>query len=778
MRFSRQYEGMARQPDRTTRRVADKYLPKIEAMWTMTDTANNHGSIGADAALEFLELLRPGGSWQIIAITADNEAPIVTVTTVDKQVVEQFIKKYIGKRNLYFTPNPVRPSAPPDKKPTKLEIAAIEYVYADLDPRDDETPEQAKARYFSALESSEQQPTFVVDSGNGLQALFRVTPISLPEPLDVIGPNNSRGLAYDSVTLALIANVEARIRALVLSLGGTAGTQNIDRALRLPGTVNVPNKAKRNRGRVHCSTALLSASAAERSIEDFPLPDDAQPNASAAAHASANNGEDELFRTIRDGGEKRHGASRSEAVWYVCCEMLRRGYLKKTIVKTLLDRANAISAHVYEQANPPAYAEKQAADAAAKLDLVLDGDTRPFKTAGNVRVALVKLGIELSYDSFAGRVLIEGLDDFDKLDDAAAVRIWLTIDRRFSLRVTKTLVFDVLLDVAQINAFHPVRDYLAGLKWDGEPRLDRWLTIYGGAVDNKYTNAVGALPLIAAVRRVRQPGVKFDEMLVLEHPVQGVSMRSSGLAIMAVRDEWFSDDLPLNVETKEFIERTRGRWIIEAGELAGLRKADVNHLKGLLSRRIDRARLAYGRLETECPRQCVIIATTNAQLYLRDLTGNRRMWAVRVDRFDIEKLAADRDQIWAEAAHREATGASIRLDSSLWPVAEREQAQRLIDDPYSETLLSELGDGFDQSKISSEAVWVILDVKPGARTQELNCRMGDAMRRAGWKRANAANQVRIDGKKVAGYTRGEQPWQTVRVRRSLNEGLVITRSEL
>jgi predicted P-loop ATPase len=110
-------------------------------------------------------------------------------------------------------------------------------------------------------------------------------------------------------------------------------------------------------------------------------------------------------------------------------------------------------------------------------------------------------------------------------------------------------------------------------------------------------------------------------MLIFEQPLQGTD-KSSALAILAVNDDWFTDDLPLNVDSKKVIESLRGRWIIEAAELSGMKKADVEHLKAMLSRRIDRARMAYGRLPIEAPRQCVIAGTTNKGQYLRDTTGN------------------------------------------------------------------------------------------------------------------------------------------------------------
>ena len=289
----------------------------------------------------------------------------------------------------------------------------------------------------------------------------------------------------------------------------------------------------------------------------------------------------------------------------------------------------------------------------------------------------------------------------------------------------------MLTDHARQRAFHPIVDYLDGLRWDGVERIDKWLTTYGGAHDTPYTNAVGALMLVAAVRRVRQPGVKFDEMLVLESE-QGKD-KSTALKVLAVHEDWFTDDLPLNADGKRVIEAFAGKWIVEAGELKGMKKGGVAHIKGFLSRSRDRGRMSYDRREREVGRQVVIFGTTNDSRYLRDTTGNRRFWPVSVSVFDIDALRRDRDQLWAEAAAREAAGASIRLDKDLWAAAEAEQDARRVEDPYFETLHSALGEELE-GKLRGEDAWRIVGKPRGMRTQDDNDRLGDAMRRLGFER--------------------------------------------
>jgi hypothetical protein len=381
----------------------------------------------------------------------------------------------------------------------------------------------------------------------------------------------------------------------------------------------------------------------------------------------------------------------------------------------------------------------------------------------NVRVALRRLGARVSYNEFSDRIIIEGLPGFGPhLDDAAMDRLWLKTDETFRFRPSLQYFETVVRDAARRTSFHPVRDYLARVqaKWDGKPRLDSWLIDYAGAEDTSYVRAVSALPVIAAARRVRHPGCKYDEMLVLESG-QGKD-KSSALEVMAVEKEWFSDSMPLSADNKLVIESLSGKLIVECADLHGLSRTSVDHVKALLSRTVDRARMSYGRAPIERPRQNVFIGTANNRDYLRDKTGNRRFWPVAVKAFDLDALRLDRDQLWGEAAAREATGESIRLDRSLWTAAAIEQRKRTdtVSDPFTEALRSVLGDM--RGKLSAEDVWTILGLTtPGHRTQVHNDRLGAAMRHLGWERRG----VKIDGRRKPGYVRGKQPFKRIVVSR-------------
>jgi Virulence-associated protein E len=391
-------------------------------------------------------------------------------------------------------------------------------------------------------------------------------------------------------------------------------------------------------------------------------------------------------------------------------------------------------------------------------DLTKDG--APRATLPNTKTAIELLGIECRYDLFKLQYSINGevLDAYmtATVDDPALLRLREMVHERFGFDPTTDTVHTAVMTLANHHRQHPVRDYLDSLQWDRQPRLDLWLTSYAGVEDTPFVRAVGSLTLIAAVRRVRQPGIKFDEWLVLQGE-QG-NAKSQALQLLAVRPEWFSDQRVIGLSGRDAIEALSGRWIIEAAELHGMKNSDVEALKAFQSRDTDRGRLAYARTPIEAKRQCVIIGTTNSDTFLRDLTGNRRWWPVTTGTFDLEALKRDRDQLWAEAAAREASGESIRLPEALWPVAAEQQQARVIDNPFTTTLEERLrGHPIDDENtamtgiITSESLWVLLEIRPGQRSQLHNENLGAAMKELGWKKTRR----RVAGRVAHVYQRGD-----------------------
>lgn len=374
----------------------------------------------------------------------------------------------------------------------------------------------------------------------------------------------------------------------------------------------------------------------------------------------------------------------------------------------------------------------------------------------NVRRAIELLGVSLSYQEFAEKMLVtEEGKPVRPLDDRTMNATWLRIDREHRFRPSFAFFEKVVTDAAYDNGFHPVRDYLSGLTWDGEPRINGWLAHYGGAEESAegsevqtYLEAVSSIVLIAAVRRIFHPGCKYDEMLVLESQ-QGFN-KSGALRALCPRDEWFSDDLPLNVDAKEIIERTLGKWIIEASDLVGGRKADRDHLKSMLSRQVDGpARMAYARIPVERPRQFIIVGTTNTAEYLADATGARRFWPVKVGRFNVEGITKDRDQLWAEAVAREAAGESIRLQEGLWDAAGEHQEKRRALDAWEDSL-AELVASLDASasgriQVTTDSLWLHLGIEVARRDLPAARRISEIMQRLGFERTRVrdAEKVRV-----------------------------------
>lgn len=350
----------------------------------------------------------------------------------------------------------------------------------------------------------------------------------------------------------------------------------------------------------------------------------------------------------------------------------------------------------------------------------------------NIRVALNRMGVTARYEEFAARVYLTYKGRTEALDDANERRLWLLLEELFRLKPTQGYFREVLLNEAHLHAYHAVREYLSSLLWDNVPRVDTWLIKYAGAADSEFVRKASELWLVAAVRRVRQPGCKFDEILVEEGP-QGIG-KSSLLRELLPDPNWFTDNVKLTMSTKEVIEQTLGKWIIEIPELSGMSGAEIEHVKTVLSRVEDGARQAYGRYRTDRPRQFVLAATTNDDIYLRDTTGNRRFWPVVTTRIDLDGIKAVRDQLWAEAAVLEASGASIRLPEHLWPAAAADQEQRLVTDPWEDSIPRLIAaHPVWKDRIPREEVWTLLGIPPDRRDKKLMMRLTQVMKRLGWK---------------------------------------------
>ena len=291
--------------------------------------------------------------------------------------------------------------------------------------------------------------------------------------------------------------------------------------------------------------------------------------------------------------------------------------------------------------------------------------------------------------------------------------------------------------VARERSFHPVREYLDGLKWDKKERISNWLTTYLGVPESDLASAMGVKWLISAVARIYQPGCKADHMLIVEGP-QG-SFKSS--AFCALAEPWFTDDIA-DLGSKDSQLATLGAWVIELPELDAMGRPELSRVKAFMSRNTDRFRPPYGRRLIESPRQCVFVGTVNHSEYLRDETGGRRFWPVACATIDLKALRKDKDQVWAEAVVYYKKGEKWWLDTpELNQAATQEQDARYQVDAWESIIADWLGNRKEAT--TAEVLNGPLDKKIGLWTRSDETRVGIILRRLGWKPGNGYERPRV-----------------------------------
>jgi predicted P-loop ATPase len=312
---------------------------------------------------------------------------------------------------------------------------------------------------------------------------------------------------------------------------------------------------------------------------------------------------------------------------------------------------------------------------------------------------------------------------------------WL---QRQGILVSVEVAGQAVQTAARDHPFHAVRAYLQKLRWDGVERLDRWLSTYLGAEDTQYSRAVGSRWLISAVARIFHPGAKADCCLILEGP-QGIRKST---ALRTIAGEYFTDELA-DLGSKDAAMQTRGVWIIELSELDNLSHAEVARIKAFMSRTTDRFRPPYGMRLVESPRQCVFAGTVNHCTYLRDETGGRRFWPVVCGRIDVDTLARDRDQLWAEAKVRFDSGYVWWLDTpDLVQLASDQQEARYEGDPWEEVIGPWLESR--ESTAISEVLEKCISKPQALWTQTDKIRAARCLRAQGWVRYRERQGSRLE----------------------------------
>jgi predicted P-loop ATPase len=309
-------------------------------------------------------------------------------------------------------------------------------------------------------------------------------------------------------------------------------------------------------------------------------------------------------------------------------------------------------------------------------------------------------------------------------------------------RVSKDTVHQAVDMRAHACPFHPVRNYLGSLSWDGRERLPTFMSSYFGAENTIYNAKIGTMFLISMVARIYEPGGKVDHMLVLEGP-QG-ALKSTACHVLG--GDWFSDNLPDVGSGKDVAQHLNGKWLIEVAEMHAMNRAEATQLKAFITRRTERYRPSYGRKEVIEPRQCTFIGTTNKDTYLRDETGGRRFWPVKVGAIDIDALRRDRDQLFAEAV------AQYRRTATWWPDKDferehimPEQAARYESDAWEETIASYIA---TKTRVTiGETAREALHIETARIGTADQRRIAAALERLGWRRERPDGKTDWEGKR-------------------------------
>jgi predicted P-loop ATPase len=347
---------------------------------------------------------------------------------------------------------------------------------------------------------------------------------------------------------------------------------------------------------------------------------------------------------------------------------------------------------------------------------------------------------EMSLAVMVGRAIGGDRHDLRAVSDGDVTEVQRWLQVHGNLRVSSETVLQAIKYRAEEASYHPIKDYLKALKWDGVPRLASWLHEYLGADPSEYHAAIGTMFPISMVVRILKPGCKVDHMPVLEGN-QG-TMKSTACRVLA-GDEFFSDNLP-DLESKDSSQHLRGKWLVEVAEMHAFDRAESSRLKSYITRQEERYRPSHGKLEVFEPRQCVFIGTTNKSVYLKDETGGRRFWPVKTGAIDINGLRSDRDQLFAEAVALFNSGAPWWPDVSFEQrFIKPQQDERYDADFWEEKIVewTERRSGFTTGEVAKEALFLEIP-KIGTRDQN---RISGILVNLGFNR----------GKRASG---GRRPW--------------------
>jgi len=368
-----------------------------------------------------------------------------------------------------------------------------------------------------------------------------------------------------------------------------------------------------------------------------------------------------------------------------------------------------------------------------KYDLTAKGAIKPsLNNAVNYLVTLPKIQDAFRYNTFSGMIEINSSAPWYKergakgpnLCDEDVVLLKFFLAKTISIEFSQQTVLEAVIVVAHKRHYHPIRNYLQSLVWDQIPRLNNWLTVFGHAIDTSYTRAIARKTLCAAVKRVMEPGCKWDHVLIIEGD-QGIG-KSTACRILG--RNW-GGDMNLDPHAKDAIHMMLSKWVIELSEMTALRWHDANSLKSFITREKDTVRLSYERHAKDFPRQSIFIGTVNPEHvgYLNDITGNRRYWITRFNGpVDLKGLENNCDQLWAEAFQ-------CYKNEMLYLVGEAEQLQvleaqaRMPEDPMRQNVVRWVKENPEVNEVTTEEILEYVGVPMKSVTRADQSRVAAAL---------------------------------------------------
>jgi predicted P-loop ATPase/phage/plasmid primase-like uncharacterized protein len=388
-------------------------------------------------------------------------------------------------------------------------------------------------------------------------------------------------------------------------------------------------------------------------------------------------------------------------------------------------------------------------------DLARSDKGNLLPTLGNVHLILSNHKAwrdVIAQDDFAGRVVKRKTPPFPQGEvgewsDMDDIRCVLWLSQKYGISVRQDIVMNAVLLVADATHFHDVREYLERVVWDGVKRVRTWANTYMKVADSEYVRLAGTKWLIAAVARVMRPGCKADNVLILEGK-QGW-YKSTALEVIAGKP-WYTNS-PIRIGDKDTYAVMAGKWIIELAELDSLNKSDSSAAKSFFATETDRFRNFYGKRATDVHRQGVFAGSVNFDTYLKDESGNRRYWPLRVGGpIHIDALRRDRDQLWAEAVQLYRQGVIWHVTETEKPLFEIEQTERYEGDVYEDKIAKylELVNRVTMEEILGEC----LKLDTSKWTLPEQRRIGKALKSLGWVRKREST-----GRRGWYYVQEEEP---------------------